>query len=453
MEHLADPVFLSRLQFAWTTMFHILWPLLTIGLSVYIFACEGLWLATRDAGWRRQYRFWTPFFLLAFAVGVASGLPLEFQFGTNWAPFSAAAGHFFGQILGFEGAMAFMLESAFLGVMVFGEKRVPAGVHLLATGLVALGASLSAFLIMTANCWLQTPAGTILVAGKIVITDRLAATFNPDLIYGFSHMWVACLETTAFALGGVAAWQILRRRDVAFYRRTLLASLVAAALLAPLQIALGDASGRAVGRTQPAKLAATEAHWQTNPPGRGASWALFAWPDPSGRGNLVELRLPFVLSLLSTHSPTGTVLGLNDIAPENRPPIVLPFYAFRIMAAAGTFMLAVVVWSLIAWRKGLLALESITARRRLLGAWVILAPLGFLATETGWIMREVGRQPWVVYGLIRTRDSATTLSAATVGWSLAAYVALSVLLATLFLLFARQLLRKGPQSESEEVRS
>ena len=448
MEHfLTDHIFLSRLQFALTTAFHIIWPVLTIGLSLFIFAAEALWLRTGDAAWYRHARFWTKFFLLAFAVGVASGVPLEFQFGTNWSRFSAATGNFLGGILSVEATTGFMLESVFLYVMIAGWKRIPPRVHLFATGMVAFGASLSAFWIMVANSWMQTPAGGGMVDGVYHVTDRMAAIFNPDLPASFPHMWLACLTSTAFAVGGVSAWHLLRGKNAEFFLRSFKAAVLAALVLAPLQAGTGDLSGRTVAKTQPAKLAATEAHWNTNSPDEGAAWSIIAWPDPANERNVVELRVPYILSLLATHNPLGTVTGLKDIPRDERPPITILFYSFRIMIVTGTLMILAAFWALWAWRTGRLAPENVGKQRRLLKLFMILAPLSFLAVWTGWIMREVGRQPWILYGQLRTAEAATPLHPGTVGASLGGFGLVSVLLLGLFLVFSARILRKGPDMD------
>jgi cytochrome bd ubiquinol oxidase subunit I len=244
MATFSDHVMLSRLQFAFTTMFHITWPLLSIGLSIFLVVTESLWLLTKDPAYYHHTRFWSKLFILNFVVGVASGLPLEFQFGTNWSRFSTATHGFFGNILGFEGTMAFMLEAAFLGIMIFGWRQVSPRVHLFATCMVALGASLSAFWILVANSWMQTPAGGTWVGGRYVMEHYWQGIFSPDLPWGFGHMWVACLETTLFVVGGISAWYILTNRHIDFFLKSFKIAFLAAILIAPLQYWLGDGSGR-----------------------------------------------------------------------------------------------------------------------------------------------------------------------------------------------------------------
>jgi cytochrome d ubiquinol oxidase subunit I len=449
MDLIYNHVMLSRLQFAFTTMFHITWPLLSIGLSIFLVVTESLWLKTKDPDYYHQTRFWGKLFLLNFAVGVVSGFPLEFQFGTNWSRFSTATHGFFGSILGFEGAMAFMLEAGFLGIMAFGWKRVSPRVHLFATCMVASGASLSAFWIMVANSWMQTPAGGSWVNGRYVMESYWQGIFTPDLPWGFSHMWIACLETTLFVVGGLSAWYILKNRHVGFFLRSFKLALLAALIITPLQIWLGDASGRTVAEYQPTKLGAIEAHWVTNPPGQGAPWKLLAWPDPEKQGNdWTFLEIPDGLSLLITRSFTGQVKGLRDFPRDNQPPILLPFYSFRIMIGIGFAMFGLMLWTLWVWYKKGLTAELLPQQKRLLYAWIAFAPLGYLAVEMGWITREVGRQPWIIYGLMRTGDGASPLPAGAVSTSLIVYLVIYTILFLAFLVFAWRILKQGPDLKS-----
>ena len=441
---LSDTVLLSRLQFAFTTLFHMLFPLLSVGLSAFLVVTEALWVRTGEAAWYHHSRFWARLLLVNFAVGVASGLVLEFQFGTNWARFSAATGGFFGDILGFEATMAFMLEAAFIGVMMFGWNRVGRTAHLFATVMVAFGASLSAFWILVANSWMQTPSGGVFRDGIFQVTSYTQAILNPNMPWGTSHMWVACLETTLFAVGGVSAWYLRRGRLPGFFLRSFRIAVAAAILIAPLQIFLGDGAGFNVGRNQPAKLAAMEAHWETNPPGQPASWAALAWPDPARERNAWALEVPWLGSLLNTRTLTGQVTGLKEFPPGDRPPVAITFYAFRAMVLIGVLMLLLMIWTVVVWARGGLREESVGRQRRLLRAWTAAIPLGFLATDLGWTTREVGRQPWVIYGLLRTGDGVSPLPAPAVAGSLAVYfLAYTVLLAA-FLFFTGRILRRGP---------
>jgi cytochrome bd ubiquinol oxidase subunit I len=447
---LTDHLLLSRVQFAFTAMYHILWPVLTIGLSLYLVLMEALWLKTTQELYYRQYRFWMKVFLLNLTMGVVTGIPMEFQFGTNWSVFSRTGGDIFGHLLGFEAAMAFMLEATFLGVMAFGWHRVPPGVHLFATCMVALGASLSAFWIMVANSWMQTPAGGVFQQGRFVLQNSFESIFNADTFWAFSHMWTACLEITVFVLGGISAWYLAKGLHVEFFLRTFKIALAAGLLVTPLQIGLGDGSGREVAQTQPTKLAGIEAHWQTNRPGEGAAWNLLAWPNEEKQANDWAIQIPYGLSLITTHSFSGQVKGLREFPRDDQPPVVLPFYAFRIMLAAGFGLFFLVLWTLWVWIRGRLRQGNLQAQKKLFYAWMLALPLSYLAMEAGWVTREVGRQPWIIYGVQRTREAATPLPAEAVASSSLVFVAVYALLFAVFLLFFRRILLKGPEPRDPE---
>ncbi|MCB2227937.1 MAG: cytochrome ubiquinol oxidase subunit I [Desulfarculaceae bacterium] len=448
MDLVFDSTLLSRLQFALTTMFHIIWPLLSIGLSIFLVVLEVLWMRSKDPLYYRHYRFWSKLFVLNFAVGVVSGIPLEFQFGANWERFSVATGGFFGSILGFEATMAFMLEAAFLYLMLFGWKRLPPKAHLFSTCMVALGASLSAFWIMVANSWMQTPAGGHFAGGKFVTTSYWQAIFNPDLPWGFSHMWVACLETTLFVVGGVSAWYLLRGRHREFFLKSFKLAVLAAVFIAPFQVWLGDGSGRAVAEYQPTKLGAIESHWVTNPPGEGAPWHALAWPQPELQRNAWSIDIPYGLSLLITRSFTGQVKGLKDFPRQDQPPVIIPYFAFRVMLGAGFGMLFLMLWTLWLWRKGRLALDEIGNQKWLLRAWLLAIPAAYAAVETGWIIREMGRQPWVIFGHLRTADASSLLATGQVASTLVMYLLIYGALLGVFLFFAWRLIKKGPDLEA-----
>ncbi|WP_321843853.1 cytochrome ubiquinol oxidase subunit I [Paraburkholderia bannensis] len=436
---------LARGQFAMTAIFHILWPILTISLSAFLLVVETLWVKTSNVVWYRHARFWSKLLILNFAVGVVSGIPMEFQFGTNWGPFSQYTGQFFGNILGFEGAMAFMLEAGFVGIMMLGWGRVPKGVHLFATAMVALGSSISAFWIMVANSWLQTPRGVALVDGKLVVTDYVKAIFNPDMAWGVSHMWFAALETGLVVIAGISAYYLLKRRNPEFFVRSFKLALLLLAFVAPVQIWLGDSSGVDVFETQPAKGAAIEGHWQTNAPGTGASWSLIAWPDAAKQDNDWSLEVPGMLSILGTHSLHGKVTGMRDIPVADQPPMLpLLYYAFRAMAGIGFLFMVLAFWTLYALSQSRGHLDKLLAQRKLLLAWVLAIPLPYIAVECGWIVREVGRQPWVVYGLLRTEHAASAIPAGEITGSMIMFAAFFVILISSFFVFARRWLRRGP---------
>ncbi|MET0517375.1 MAG: cytochrome ubiquinol oxidase subunit I [Burkholderiaceae bacterium] len=443
LDHALD---LSRLQFAFTAIFHILWPILTISLSLFVFLLESLWLRTGQAHYRRHARYWGKLLALNFAVGVVSGIPMEFEFGTNWSRFSQYSGEFFGNILGFEGAMAFMLEAGFAGIMLYGWDRVPRGIHLFATGMVALGSSLSAFWIMVANSWMQTPAGVQLTGGHLVVTDYVAAIFNRTMPNSVLHMWLAAIETGLCVVAGLSAWKMLKRQQGEFFARSFKLACTLLLVVAPLQVLVGDWSGKTVFENQPAKGAAIEGHWETNAPGTGASWSLLAWPDKAQQRNSWSIEVPGALSLLATHSPTGTVRGLKEFAPEDQPPLLpLLYYAFRAMAGIGMWFVLLAAWTAWTWSRVGGRTEELLNQRWLLRAWVMTIPLPYLAVECGWIVREVGRQPWAIYGMLRTQDASSPLQPAAVTSSLWMFAAFYTLLLLTFVYFARRWLRRGAE--------
>ena len=445
MEILQDPIFLSRLQFSVTAMFHILWPLMSVGMSLILVVFEVLWLKTRDADYYRHAHFWSKLFLLNFSVGVVTGIPLEFEFGTNWSRFSMMTGEFLGNILGFEGAMAFMLEAGFLGIMLFGWMRVPPAIHLFATCMVALGASLSVFWILVANAWMQSPAGGHMEKDRFVVDSYSQAIFNSDTFWAVSHMWVACLETSLFVIGGLSAWYLLKERHTDFFLKSFKLAVIIAVFAAPVQILLGHGNGHEVFENQPAKGAAIEAHWETNQAGSGANWNVLSWPNKAAQKNDWSISVPNILSVLATGSLDGRVIGLKSFPPADQPPAIpLIFYSFRIMVAIGFGLFALIVWTLVCWLKGQLTSQHIAKNRMLLYAWMASLPLGYLATECGWIVREVGRQPWVIYGMLRTRDVASALPASAVFTTLISFVIVYTLLFMVFVVFAARIIRKGP---------
>ncbi|MGI0484357.1 cytochrome ubiquinol oxidase subunit I [Pantanalinema rosaneae CENA516] len=447
---LSNTVALSRIQFALTAIFHMLWPVLTTGMGIYLVIIEGLWLKTRNLDYYHHARFWSKIYVLNFGIGVASGLPMAFQFGLNWAPFSEAVGDFFGTVLGFEGTMAFMLEASFLGIMLFGWERVPPVIHLISTILVAFGANLSTFWILSANSWLQTPAGGTFVNGKFVVQDYFQAIANPFMVNSFLHMFFATLETSLFVIGGISAWYILKQRQPEFFAKSLKVILAVLILVAPLQVFVGHLSAEQVYHYQPAKLAAMEAQWETVPAGQPADWSLVALPNDQAEQNDWEVKIPGALSYLLELKPTldQPVKGLREWQPENRPHMVgLIYYSFRIMVAIGLFFAALMGISVLQWLRGKFAAEAIAQQKWLMRAWVLAAPLGYLAVETGWIVRCVGRQPWIVYGELRTVDSASNLPAGEVLFSLLGLTSLYLVFFIAALYFGSRIVRKGPNLE------
>jgi cytochrome d ubiquinol oxidase subunit I len=437
-----DTLLLSRIQFGLTTAFHIIFPTLTIGLAVYLVAVEGLWLKTKNEIYYRMYRFWVKIFAIHFAVGVVTGITLEFEFGTNFAVFSQKVANIIAPMMAYEGMTAFFLEAGFLGIMLFGWKRVPPALHFLSTCLVALGATFSAFWIMAANAWMQTPAGYKLVDGTFMVTSFKEAIFNPAFPTHIAHMLLASYTTASFAVAGISAYYLLKRFHENFYKRSLALALIMAALMAPLQVVVGDFKGQAVAEQQPAKLAAMEAHWETNV-GKGAPFIAFALPDAENERNRFEVSIPNMLSLLITHSMDGQIQGLKEFPKEDRPNILVTFWAFRIMVAIGFLFFFVMLWAAYLWW-----------RRRLfdtplfLKVLVAIQPLGFVATILGWVTAEMGRQPWVVYGLMRTSEGASPIAAGNVVWSLIMFGIFFGVIGASYFYYTLQTLHKGPDMES-----
>jgi cytochrome d ubiquinol oxidase subunit I len=436
-----DPLFLSRLQFAWVIAWHILLPAVTVGLASYIAILEGLYLLTGRAVWLAISGLWTRIFAVCFGMGVVTGVVMPFQFGTNWSRLSDTAGDILSPLLGYEALTAFFLEAAFLGVLLFGRKLVPPWAHFLSALMVAGGTLFSSFWILAANSWMQTPAGFEIVDGRFEPADWLAVIFNPSFPYRLLHTVTGFYVSTGFLVIGAAAWLIRGGRFVAEGRVMLSMTLWLLSLSVPLQIYLGDLHGLNTREHQPAKLAAIEARWET---ARGVPLTLFALPDEAAETNRYALDVPLLGSLILTHEKDGEVKGLKDFAPQDRPPVVIPFFAFRIMVGIGLVMLALVATSWI-----------LRLRRRLFAPWFLracelAAPLGLVAVICGWLTTEVGRQPWTVYGLLRTADSLSpALTGRDVLLSLLAYALVYLLIFPTGVMVVRRFLQRGPVADDE----
>ncbi len=442
MSFLNDAVFLSRLQFAVTIMFHIVFPTATIGLGLYLVILEGLWLVRKKEIYYRMCRFWGRIFAINFGVGVVSGIVMEFEFGTNWARFSTLGANVFAPLLYFEVLTAFFLEGGFLGIMLFGWKRVRSSVHFLATCLVAGGSVLSAFWIVAANSWMQTPAGFRIIDGEFVATAFSAAIFNPSTLIRFGHMVIASFETSVFAIAGISAFFLLRGRNVAFFRRSMAIALLSAAVLAPFQVYLGDVTGRGVFALQPAKLAAMESHWETNT-GKGAPFVFVAIPDSAGERNIFAVSIPDGLSLLVTHTRSGRVRGLKEFPASERPNVPVLFYAFRIMVGIGFLFLLIMIWALLLVRKG-----RIFEQRTFLKTLVVTQPLGWCAVELGWVTAEVGRQPWLIYGMVRTSQGVSPIAPGNVVWSLSLFIVIFLAIGGSYVYYILRAFGQGPDMDS-----
>ncbi len=429
--------FLSRIQFAFTIGFHILFPTLNLGLAIFLLIFEVQWLRTGNPVYERLYKFWVKIFALAFGLGVVSGIPMSFQFGTNFGAFSQATKNVIGPMLAYEVFSAFFLEATFLGVMIFGWGRVPKPVHLLATIMVVIGTTLSAFWIMGVNSWMQSPAGYELKEGIFYLKSFWGAVFNPSFPYHLSHMLMAAYLTTAFVIMGVMAYHILKNNSTAA-QKGLKLGLFWALFFAPMQLVLGDLHGVHSFKNQPMKVAAMEGAWDTK---KGAPMVLFGLPDMEAEKNHYEVSIPKLASLYLTHSWEGEVPGLKEVSKEDRPYVPIVFWSFRIMVGIGLLFIALSFWGVyLMWRRRLFT------NTFFLRCLVLATPLGFIATIAGWMVTEVGRQPWVIQGLMRTADSYSKhVSHAQVSSSLLGFVVGYSVLFSLFLYFMFKMMRKGPE--------
>ena len=407
-----DTLLLSRIQFAANISFHILFPTITIALCWFLLFFKIRFDMTQDPIWMRAYRFWVKIFALTFALGVVSGITMSFQFGTNWPGFMETVGNIAGPLLGYEVLTAFFLEATFLGIMLFGIKRVPPKVHTLATGIVALGTSLSAFWILSLNSWMQTPTGFEMRDGVAYPVDWLAIIFNPSFPFRFTHMLLASLLTASFLIAGISAYRLKRGDNKKAPKLTLKIALTVAMLATPLQIFVGDLHGLNTLEHQPQKIAAMEGVWQSE---KGAPLLLFALPDEENRTNHFELAIPNLASLILTHEMDGEIRGLNEFVGAH-PPVKPVFFGFRLMVGLGLLMLFV------AWFTGLKL-----HRKRLLSNWqlnlvIAMTFSGWVATLAGWYVTEIGRQPYLVSGVLTVEQAATGIAPGNVALSLTLYL-------------------------------
>ena len=415
MTDLLDPILLARFQFAFTVSAHIIFPSFTIGLASYLAVLEGLWLWTKDEGYLKVFDYLKVIFAVTFGMGVVSGIVMSYQFGTNWSVFADKTGPVIGPLLGYEVLTAFFLEAGFLGIMLFGMNRVGPRLHFFATLMVAVGTLLSSFWILSANSWMQTPAGYgINDVGQYVPDDWWAVIFNPSFPYRLVHMVLAAYLTTAFVVGGIGAWHLLKNNRDRGARIMFSMAMWMALLVAPLQIVAGDFHGLNTLEHQPAKVAAMEGHYDTH---RGAPLILFGIPDDDAEETRFAVEVPKLGSLILTHEWDGEVKGLKAWPKEDRPPAEIVFWSFRVMVALGLAMAAMGLWS--GWKRLRGGLYDAPWLQR---AAVLMAPSGFAAVLAGWVTTEVGRQPWTVYGLLRTVDSAAPIDGAAIGASLIAFI-------------------------------
>jgi len=432
-----DPVLLSRIQFAWVIAWHILLPAITVGLASYIAVLEGLWFTSGRDVYLHASTFWTRIFSVTFGMGVVSGIVMPFQIGSNWSRYAYDTANVISPMLAYEGLTAFFLEASFLGVLLFGRKLVPPWAHFVAALMVAAGTLFSSFWILVVNSWMQTPAGYRIEDGRFLPTDWLAIMFNPSFPTRLLHTVTGFYITTGFVVLSVAAWYLRHDRFVAEARLMLSTTLWLLLVLVPLQIVLGDASGLITRQYQPAKLAAIEAHWET---GSRVPLILFALPDQGNAVNHHEVSVPGLGSLILTHEMSGTVQGLKDFPRADWPPVTIVFFAFRIMVGAGLVMLAIVIaGSLLRYR------GRLYTSLWFLGVLRFAAPLGFIAVLAGWTTTEVGRQPWLVYGLLRTADAVSpSLTGRDVVISLIGYIATYAVIFPGGWFVLRRVVRQGP---------
>jgi cytochrome bd ubiquinol oxidase subunit I len=431
-----DPVLLARLQFAFTIIYHIIFPAFTIGLSAYIATLCVIWMRTGKEHYRTLAQFWTKIFAVSFAMGVTSGIVLSYQFGTNWSRFSAVLGNVIGPMIGYEVIVAFFLEATFLGVMLFGWNRVPPWLHTLSAIAVATGTLMSAFWILSANSWMQTPRGYEMRDGVAYPLDWLDIVFNPSFPYRLAHMVTAAYLTTSFVVLAVGARYVIAGKHLDHGHTMLRMAVGFAAIVAPLQLFIGDQHGLNTLKHQPTKIAAIEAHWDGSTPGE---LVLFAWPDEKAETNRFAITIPHGASIMLTHSWDGLFPGLKNFAPQDRPPVLPPFFAFRAMVGIGLLMIVTGWIGAWLWWRGRL----FTTRWYLWPAqhvWWI----GFVAVICGWIVTETGRQPWVAYGVFRTADAISPVAAHTVLTTLVLFVVVYSIVFGFGIYYINRLIVRGP---------
>ncbi|MBC8443742.1 MAG: cytochrome ubiquinol oxidase subunit I [Deltaproteobacteria bacterium] len=441
MDHL-DPTLLARLQFSFTIAYHILFPTFTIGLASWLAVLEWRWLKTNKAVYAEIYRLWVKIFALTFGMGVVSGVVMSFQFGTNWSVFADKAGNVLGPLLGYEVLTAFFLEASFLGVMLFGWNRVSPRMHFASTLIVASGTLISAFWILSANSWMQTPRGfRVAENGLLFPTDWMAVIFNPSFPYRLIHMTTAAFLTTAFVVGGVGSFYLWRRCYVKHARVMVGMAMIMAVFVAPLQLLFGDMHGLNTFKHQPAKVAAMEGLWETR---KGAPLKLFGWPDQAAETTRFSIEIPKLSSLILTHRTDGEVKGLKAWEKAERPPVVWVFWSFRIMVGIGLMMILTgICASVLFVRKRLFD-------TRWFQVWCMaISPAGFVAVLTGWFVTEIGRQPYIIYGVMKTAEAVSPVGIQPLVISMTAFLITYGLVFSAGAYYISRLILKGPGVEEE----
>lgn len=437
-----DPVFLARIQFAFTIAFHIIFPSFTIGLSAYIATLGVMWLRTDDERFHRLMRFWTKIFAVSFAMGVVSGIVLSYQFGTNWSRFSVVAGNVVGPLIGYEVLTAFFLEATFLGILLFGFNRVPPWLYVLSAAIVATGTAMSAFWILSANSWMQTPVGHEMRGGIAYPVDWLAIVFSPSFPYRFAHMLNAAYLTTGFVVLAVGARYLLAGQFTEDARTMVRMAIGLLVILAPLQLFIGDQHGLNTLKYQPIKIAAMEGHWDGSKPG---ALVLFAWPDEKAEMNRFEISILYGASLILKHDPNGLFPGLKSVPASERPPVPSVFFSFRIMVGIGLYMIAAALFGTWLWWRGTL-FETRWYLRVVSFTWWT----GFVAVIAGWVVTESGRQPYLVQGILRTADAISPVPAASIAGTLALFVVCYGIVFSMGIYYINRLIAQGPKGRALE---
>lgn len=431
---------LARIQFGFTISFHIVFPAITIGLASYLAVLEASWLRTKQTVYLDLYHFWVKLFSLCFGMGVVSGLVMAYQFGTNWSGFSNVAGSVTGPLLAYEVLTAFFLEAGFLGVMLFGWNKVGPTLHFIATLMVAIGTLVSATWILASNSWMQTPQGFELVNGKVIPVDWLKIIFNPSFPYRLVHMVIAAYLATALFVSAAAAWQLLRGKNNPAVRKMMSMGLWLILLIAPLQVVIGDMHGLNTLKHQPAKIAAIEAHWE-NKGSEATPLVLLAWPDMQQEKNHFALEIPVLGSLILRHSLTEQIPALKEFAADERPNATIVFWTFRIMVGLGLLMILLAVTSL--WLR---YKNQLYQHKPFLRFAVAMGPAGVIAILAGWLTTEIGRQPWVVYGILRTAEAVTPHASAEVAVTLALFVVIYLAVFGMGTMYVLRLINTGPKT-------
>lgn len=444
-----DALMLARLQFAFTISFHIIFPAITIGLGMWLVTLEGLWLKTKKQVYMDIYEFWVKFFGIAFGMGVVSGVVMAFQFGSNWSEFSKFSGSVTGPLLIYEVLTAFFLEAGFLGIMLFGRNRVSPKMHFFATAMVALGTTFSAYWILVSNSFMQTPpsleSGAIeIVDGAVVVKDWLAILFSASLPIRMLHMLTAALLTATLIIAATAAWHTLRNNANTAVKKMLSMSLVTLLIVSIFQVFLGDIHGLSVRDHQPEKLAAIEGHWDPVPEGESTPFILFAIPDQKNEKNHFAIEIPYAASIVLTHSLDGKVDHLKMFPKENRPPVIWVFWSFRIMVGLGFLMVLLGAWGVWQRRKGTLG-----TKKGLLRFAVLMGPSGLISVLAGWFVTEIGRQPWLVYHMMRTNEGHSFIhTSGDLTISLSLFVIAYLTIFAFGVTFLMRIIRKGPHSST-----